>query len=217
MYINGKNYLLLERRGCEYFKPDEGRDNIGNYRVGSYDHSIKGKDGRSYILEFCSRDAWRVRKTNKRTGQPLKHPVAEITMKNALGISTEYEEDKEGSGYKMSYRNGQLERDFYSAAPVPYCIESILEFVNNISVDYYDGVMWVESFETTRPVAKNWTPAGLVLEWAKAHKLEVLQSKYSETFVKLYSGNYKYLCYQIESGNKENAKITVFLERLETA
>lgn len=59
--------------------------------------------------------------------------------------------------------------------------------------------------------------ADLIVDGVKAHKLEVLQSKYFETFVKLYSGNYKFLCYQIEPGNKENAKITVFLERRETA
>ena len=43
--------LYLEKRGCNFFKNDEINDfsNVGNYRVGSYDYSIKGKDGKTYI------------------------------------------------------------------------------------------------------------------------------------------------------------------------
>lgn len=217
MTINGKNYLLLERRGSEYFHGDEGRDNIGNYRVGSYDYSILGKDGRRYIIEFSSRNAWKVRKTNKRTGKPLKHPITETTMENALAISTEYQEDKDGSGWPQSWRNGEVERSFFEAEPVPYCVESILDFVNGFSADHYDGVLWVVSFQTTRPASENWTPAQLVAEWAKAHRLETLRDKYGSMSVKMYSGLYKYLCCQIAPGNKEKETITAWLERLETA
>ena len=99
--------LKLERRGCEYFAPDKGRDDVGNYRVGSYDYSIKGKDGRSYIIEFASWDARTIRKTNKRTGAPLKHPKTEIIKRNALRIDTEFEKD-EPSGWKSCWRNYRL-------------------------------------------------------------------------------------------------------------
>lgn len=214
MLYNGKNYLLLERRGMEYTAADAGRDNIGNYRVGSYDYSIRGKDGRLYILEFSSRTAWRVCKENKRTGAPLKKPIMETVMYNAMAINTEYQEDKTGSGFLLSWRNGSVEREFYNAAPVPYCMESILAFVNAFSVDQYDAILWVYSIETTRPAVCNWTPAGLIAEYARAHKIPVDWSATGEPRLRLYTGFYKYLCYNITPADGSSENITVYLERV---
>lgn len=134
--------LRLERRGCEYFAPDKGRDDIGNYRVGSYDYSIKGKDGRDYIIEFVSWDAWTIRKTNKRTGAPLKHPKTEIIKRNALHIDTEFEKD-EPSGWKSCWRNSALEKE-QNDKHRDYSIAGILETVNDISVDHYTAVEWIK-------------------------------------------------------------------------
>lgn len=213
MLYNGENCLLLERRGMEYTAADAGRDNIGNYRVGSYDYSIVGKDGRRYILEFSSRTAWRVRKENKRTGAPLKNAIIETALENALAISTEYEEDTTGIGFLMSFRNSAVEREFYNAAPVPYSQESILAFVNEFSLDHYDRILWVETIETERPAVCNWTPAGLIVDYARAHKIPVSFSAFGNPRISIYTGNYAFLCYQI-TPDGENEKIRVFLERV---
>lgn len=134
-------YLKLERRGCEYFAPDKGRDDVGNYRVGSYDHSIRGKDGRNYIIEFCSWDAWQIRKTNKRNGQPLKNPIKEIIKHNALYIDTEFNKI-EPDGFVSSWRNSTLERE-QNKKYRDYSIAGILDTVNEISIDHYDDIQWI--------------------------------------------------------------------------
>lgn len=213
MVINGKNYLLLERRGCEYCGNDKGKDDINNYRVGSYDYSITGKDGRNYIIEFGSRDAVNWRTTNKRTGKPLKKAVCEMVLNNALRIDTQYDEDKDGSGFISSWRNLKMEQEFYKALPVPYCQQSILNFVNSISAEHYDAIKWVYTFETTRPAAANWTPAGLIHELASRYHLEERQP-YGTLEIKAGRDWWKFLCYQIEAGNKALAKVTVYLEKV---
>lgn len=215
MIINNKNYLLLERRGCEYFKDDAGRDDIGNYRVGSYENRISAKDGNDYILEFCGYDYNIVRRTNKRTGAPLKKPIIETVMKNALHVDTEFETIIPGEKFLSSWRNSALEKEYRDTGAHPYCRASILDFVNSISVDKYDDIMFVETIETTRPAALNWRPADLVIDYAKRNNKEYRRDKYGNTYIKLYTGEYKYLCYSIEPGNKDNAKITITLERLE--
>jgi len=214
MLINGKNYLLLERRGCEYTAADMGRDDVNNYRVGSYDYSIKGKDGRRYILEFGAWDPRKLRTTNKRTGAPLKNPVYEVVKNNALYLSTQYEET-EKDGFRSCWRNAPMERTI-NGRHLDYSKAGILEAVNEISADHYDDIMWIQAIELTRPARQNWTPASLINEWAKKNRRETF-NRHGETMLKLYTGTYKYLCYSTPDGAKSSAeecRIIVYLERV---
>lgn len=133
--------LKLERRGNEYFAPDQGRDDVGNYRVGSYDYSIRGKDGRDYILEFGATDIVKWRYENKRNGAPLKKPVLEVIKSHALHVSTEYEID-EPDGWRSSWRNSNIERELRWLL-LDYSQAGILEAVNKISVDHYTAIEWI--------------------------------------------------------------------------
>lgn len=127
--------LYLEKRGCDFWKDDKINNisDVGNYRVGSYDYSIKGKDGNNYILEFGSYDKYNYRKTNKRTGKPLKHEVKEIALKNALHIDTQFENEN------GTWRNLKMESKLHEK-PMLYTLENILNVVNEISVVHYDKV-----------------------------------------------------------------------------
>ena len=131
--------LFLEKRGCDFWSDAEIRNisDVGNYRVGSYDYSIKGKDGNIYILEFGNYDRYTYRKTNKRTGKPLKKEIKEIVMQYALHIDTQFED--EGG----CWRNGKLEREIHEK-PMLYTLENILKVVNEISVDIYTDIDFVD-------------------------------------------------------------------------
>ena len=63
--------LYLEKRGCDFFNKDNivTVSNVGNYRVGTYDYSIIGKDGRKYVIEFTQGQKRYTRTENKRTGK----------------------------------------------------------------------------------------------------------------------------------------------------
>lgn len=102
-----ENILYLEKRGCNFFKNDEINklSDVGNYRVCAAD--IIGKDGKTYFLEFGAYDKRAYRKTNKRTGAPLKHPKFEIVQKNALHIGTQFE-DENGLLWKFGTRKKSL-------------------------------------------------------------------------------------------------------------
>ena len=130
--------LYLEKRGCDFWKDDKINNisDVGNYRVGSYDYSIKGKDGNNYILEFTNWDRYIYRKTNKRTGEPLKHEVKEILLINALHVDTEFENER------GTWANLKLESKLHEK-PILYTLENILKVVNEISVDHYDKVEFV--------------------------------------------------------------------------
>lgn len=130
--------LYLEKRGGNFWKDDGIRNisDVGNYRVGAYDYSIKGKDGNAYTLEFGVYDKRKIRTTHKRTGQPLKNPICEVVMYNALYLRTYYENEKGCWG------NGDLERTIYET-PRLYTLENILAVVNEISVDTYTRIEFI--------------------------------------------------------------------------
>lgn len=187
MIINGKNYLLLERRGCEYLK-DETPDTINNYRVCTAE-KIQGNDGIMYFVEFTKWDKWQYGTTNKRT----------IVQRHALHIDTEYE-DENGS-----WRNSRLEQALNNRG-YDYSEGDILAAVNSISAVKYDGIKYVETFTVTEH--GNFTPASVIYKWAKAHRLEQIGNK-----VKMYTGIYKYMAYNIDNSKAEN-NLTIFLEKI---
>lgn len=137
---NFEKTLFLDCRGCYFFDKDKitGLSDVGNYRIGAYTNEIKAKNGKNYVLEFSSTTRRALRKTNKRTGKPLKNPVIEITQENALYIDTEFENaagcwtdlvlEKEIADMKLSYTKAD-----------------ILTAVNYISVKQYSKIVLVSS------------------------------------------------------------------------
>lgn len=197
MIINGKNYLLLERRGCEYF-PNETHDTINNYRVCTAER-VPGNDGEEYFIEFTKWDKWHYRTTNKRTGAPLKKGVTEIVQRHALHIDTEYENEN------GSWRNSRLEQALNNRG-YDYSENDILAAVNSISAVKYDGIKYVGTFTVTEN--GNFTPAGVIYKWAKAHRIEQIGN-----MVKMYTGIYKYMAYNIDN-SKEDNNLTIYLEKV---
>lgn len=207
MNINGKNYLLLEKRGCNFWKDDEIRkmSDCGNYRIGCYYDRVPGKDGNNYIFEFGGYDKKTLRKTNKRTGAPLKHPVIELVRKNALHIKSEFENDR------GSWGNCKLEEDA-SKADYNYTLSDIIRFVNSVSTVKYDGIKFIHAFDNIRiESGANFTPARLIAEYCNAHNLEEKNGKYFEKTVKLYTGEYKYMAYDVKKENGYDS-VTIYLE-----
>lgn len=125
------NVLKLEKRGCYADFTD-----IENYRVGVYTYSIKGKDGKSYILEFVHGPHYNYRTTHKYTGKPLKKHIRETIIDHGLFIDTQYENDK------GCWRNSKLELEV-AKMHLPFTIDGILKAVNYISAEKYDSVEFV--------------------------------------------------------------------------
>ena len=128
------NILYLEKRGCNFFNDEPLKEisDVGNYRVGSYNYSIAGKDGNNYIIEFTR--CQKRRFTNKRTGKPLKKYIVEHDHK--LYMSTQYEND---SG---CWGNVQLDEIIYKLE-LDYTLKDILAAVNLISKDEYTSIEFI--------------------------------------------------------------------------
>lgn len=205
MYINGNNYLLLEKRGCNFFAEDQNRgSDVGNYRVCTPYERIPGKNGRTYFLEFTLwRNRTKLRYTHKRTGKPLKNPVPEIINPVALHLNTSFQEGD------YSYRDIKLEAQISAENP-SFTVSDILRVTNDISTEHYDGIKWVESFQTTVPHGENFTPSMLIRRWAERNNLHT-ESRYGTLIVTLYTGTYKYLAYHIQPGPVQDL-VTILLE-----
>lgn len=210
MVINGKNYLLLEKRGCNFNGgvPATTKSNVGNYRVCTMGETIPGKDGQNYFLEFSLwQNRSQPRYTNKRTGAPLKNPVLEIINECGLHIGTQY---TDASG--QSWRNLALEQRIHKRNP-SYTTSEILSIANEISAEHYDGIKWVCSFCETVEHGANFTPAALISTYAKRTRIEI-DSRFGTLCLRLYTGTYKYLAYDVRSFcSRDN--VTVILEEVE--
>lgn len=210
MKINGVNYLLLEKRGCNFSEDDSvaRASDVGNYRVCTIDEDIHANDGNTYFLEF---GLWKNRTCqryfNKRTGKPLKHPVDVIINPIALHMDSQFT-DTDG----LSYRNLPLEQNVHSENK-SYTTSDILAVVNEISVEQYQEIKWVWSFEVLRPHAQNWTPADLIYKWAKDNRLETI-NRFDNMIVRMYTGEFKYLCYQIIRTEDDIDTIRVVMEEI---
>lgn len=139
--------LYLEKRGCNFSDGLDGGESIkavsdvGNYRVCTPDECIIGKDGNKYFLEFSSWDKYHYRTENKRTGKPLKKPIRELIMANAVHTDTEYTASDKLSD-KFCYRNSKLEKQINSINRL-YTLENILQIVNEISKDNYIKIEFI--------------------------------------------------------------------------
>lgn len=130
-----KKILYLTQMGCDFRANDKLSvlSDCGGHRLETRSGLITGKDGNEYFLSFTTWSKWTERKTNKRNGQPLRKPVIEIVLENALHINTEYE-NKDGS-----WRNCKLEAEI-DALNLTYNKDDILTAVNYISSDIYTQI-----------------------------------------------------------------------------
>ena len=215
MKYNGKNYLMFERRGCEFWKDDKANEesDIGNYRITTPGEIVPCKNGRNYCFEFVCYDRYNWRKTNKRTGEPLKKPVKELVMTTATHIDTQFTDYSSGEKYAPSYRDLNMEREFYKK-PMKYTKANILAYINSVSAEHYDDIMFVDTFQFEEPKTADFVPAHKIIEWAKAHKIDYYNTL-DGVILHLATGEYKYNHYKIDQARKpENEIVTIYLERV---
>lgn len=122
MKINGINYLLLQRHGCNYFKNDEicTRSDVGNYRVFV---SFTDKNG----VKVCG-DLMRGYTYDTTSKKPR------VTSDIALCTDLQYEDE----------RGAWVYRPAVDPRAYTYNLSDILAFVNAISVEHYDAIKWEE-------------------------------------------------------------------------
>lgn len=128
--------LYLLKMGCD---DNNITTDIKNHRVRvveNIDISYKGKTYNMFF-EFCQGAHRRYRKTNKRTGAPLKKEVEEIIVKDGLYIDTCFDKvegvAEDGTPFYSSWRLGALEREFYEEHHA-YTRKDILEVVNRYKI-----------------------------------------------------------------------------------
>ena len=104
--------------------------------VENIDICYKGKTYNMFF-EFCQGAHRCYRKTNKRTGAPLKREVEEIIIKDGLYINTCFDKlervAEDGIPLYTSWRNSALEQEFYEEHH-GYTREDILEVVNRYNI-----------------------------------------------------------------------------------
>lgn len=131
--------LEMQKRGGNFRSDYNGKSDVNNWRICTPNECIRGKDGKTYFLEFSyceTKYTWR--STNKRTGERLKKSVREITAEEVLRLDTQYT-DSDG----LSWRNSKLEAEIFSRNLL-YTLDNILSVVNEISVDKYDRIVFVD-------------------------------------------------------------------------
>lgn len=179
-----ENTLFLEMRGCNFWEDSKEAilSDVGNYRVGSYNNSIIGKDGIAYIVEFGQYDRYTYRKTNKRTGAPLKKEVRELVKECALRIDTQYD-TPDG----LSYRNSKLEKEI-SDLLLSYTKENILKVINIISEKQYDNIvlLWdakIENILKTVYNAGGYRERAIIENLERVNKKQYDKNYYVVTFI----------------------------------
>ena len=149
-----KNVLYLKEMGwdgCDI------KTDIKNPRVRVIENIDITYKGERYkmLFEFTNGEHFYIRRTNKRTGAPLKKPVKEIILKDGLFIDTEYRRyNKRSDGYfdPCCYRQGELEKEFY-LEHFDYSKESVLEVVNRYKIgEPFTDVCLIET--TAREIIK---------------------------------------------------------------
>jgi len=209
MKINGKHYLLLERRGCEFFKGDDVKElsDVGNYRVCTPDEMIVANNGKTYFFEFSHYERYNYRKVSKKGNRPLKHPIKELVNPNALHISTQF------SNPQGCFADLVLETEFYNKN-YSYTEADILTVINSVSRTQFDAIKYVETITVSIPINQNYTAAQLMYKYAKTHNLKTTYY-YDTLTIDLYCGKYKYLCFHKKTVYADHEDITLILERVD--
>lgn len=186
MIINGIDYLLCVKRGCEFFKGDpiRSKSDMENYRVFI---DVECTDGVRVFGDLMRRNVY---------DYSGKHPKFVYDC----GLAADLQSDM--YRYHPSADANQYE----------YTKRDVLRFVNDFSGNNFSEIKWVECFDAVIDKGANFTPAHLIKEFAEKHHLKT-NCDYGETIVEMYTGNYKYLCYKISSLNETKDRVTVTMER----
>lgn len=170
MKINGKNYLLCEKRGCNFFKGDPitKRSDMENYRV--------------YIEVECSDRTIILGDLMRANIYDYSKKTPRLVYDCVLGINLQ----RDMYGF----------RPHVDAREYEYTKADVLKYVNKVTGNSFEEIKWVHWFEARVPKGANFTPAKLIQEWADKNHLTTFQL-YGETVVELYTGQYKYLCYKV--------------------
>lgn len=189
MKINGTNYLLLERRGCDYLPGDEiaTRSDVGNYRVFV---RFTDKNGVEVCGDFGRGNVYDT------TKEKLK-----VVNDIALYSDLQYEDERGAWRYTPA-----VDTKAYT-----YNLSDILSFVNAIAAERYDAIKWVEHIEVMQEEGANFTPAGKIKEYAEQNRMEISE-RYGNTILHTSTGDYKYLSYRIEPKQNGKEKVTITLE-----
>lgn len=136
--------LYLEERGCAARFPYD----LYNHRYAVVERVpvVMNRQLHNMFFEFTQYEAYKTRTENKRTGQPLKHPVRELVNPFALAVHCEYEITEymyDGTPYTACYGCHEIERKAFDAA-ADFCKKSILNAVNVYSIYFYSKVVIIE-------------------------------------------------------------------------
>ena len=187
------NVLYLECRGCYFFEGDSVHtvSDVGNYRVGVYEHRIQAKNGRRYILEFTSYDRKEMRYTTRKN-KPLKYPKYETVLENALHIDTEFEKQDE-NGFFSSWRDCKLEKELHDKKTYLFTKADILRAVNDISVKQYSKIVLLSNEKLVDRLPTIYKLGG--------YRERMIIDNLSEVKTKQYSKEYQVYTFISDSGD----------------
>ena len=126
--------LRLHKYGMDFHK-NELLSDVGNYRVCTADYEVKCKDGNIYHLQFATYNRWIWRTTHKITGRPLKTPIRELSLENALHLSTCCIDENGIGRCNLEYDRLATDKNY------TYTLDDILKCVNDISAEKYTAVI----------------------------------------------------------------------------
>ena len=111
---------------------------IKNHRVRVLENIDIIYKGEKYnmFFEFTQCTHREYRTTNKRTGQPLKHPKVETILTDALGLDAQFEKletRRDGSTWESSWRKCDLEEEVRKECH-KYTRADVLEVVNRYKI-----------------------------------------------------------------------------------
>lgn len=136
--------LYLESRGGDIRNPET---DLANYRLSAVGRIPCKVDGGilDMYIEFHHWERYTYRRTNKRTGAPLKHPVKELVNRHGLWIDTEYEtiEERNGAVWYPAFGCSTMEKEIHDTNPT-FTRADVLEVLNRYSVRRYNKVVVVD-------------------------------------------------------------------------
>lgn len=189
MKIGEKNYLLAEKRGCNFAPGDSSTNgsDIGNYRV---------------FIWFINRDGEEV------CGDITRHHssvhMIGANMARIDGAANWH-------GYPYDWRK---KLNYDGTFDIPFTREGILRYVNQRSAEPYDEVKWVTSFSFDQEPGRDFIPSSKIYKWAKQEHLESWNDM-DGIKVRTYTGVWKFLTYRIrvfQGTRGPFERVTVFLE-----
>lgn len=136
--------LYLESRGGDIRNPETDLTNYRLSAVGRIPCKVDGEILDMYI-EFHHWERYTYRRTNKRTGAPLKHPVKELVNRQGLWIDTEYEtiEERNGVVWHPAFRCSTMEKETHDTNP-SFTRADVLEVLNRYSIRRYNKVVVID-------------------------------------------------------------------------